>query len=377
MNWDINGRRDKNSEVWSRTNETTPTDPQILFTELCVNLLREGGKICIVLPEGVLGNPTQGHVRQWILNNLNIFAIWDCPQNLFLPHTNTKTCILFAEKGKGGSHEILMSVIKKSGHDSRGAEIRSDDGNLVEDFSLAVEDWRNRPTSKDKMQGWTGKVSFITRCNELTHDNILVPRIYRKVVGHGYDSITLKDLYEKGAIDIRTVPCNVRQKEYCPDSDGIQFVRTSDLGVMELRPTIHKVHYSVFERNQSLQDIQPLDILIVKDGTYRIGETVMLLEGETEIVLQGHFFKVRVLDELNPYYLYWALMKVQPVILDMVLVQATVSSITKNRLLDVAIPFLPKQQQKIIGQKMKKILRKRKSFLEEYGSLDTGSKRLC
>ncbi len=118
-------QRNEASGRWTKTDTTVPTAPQILFLELCVRLLNEGGRMCIVLPESVLGNPTQSYVRHWVLENLKILAIWDCPQNLFLPHTNTKTCILFAEKRKTHNYDIMMSVIRKSGHDARGAEVRA------------------------------------------------------------------------------------------------------------------------------------------------------------------------------------------------------------------------------------------------------------
>ncbi|MCY4100065.1 MAG: hypothetical protein OXF46_04010, partial [Rhodobacteraceae bacterium] len=51
--------------------------------------------------------------------------------------------------------------------------------------------------------------------------------------------LMLGDLERKGSISIKTVSCNVRQNEY--NSDGqIPFVRTSDIGVMELRPPPQK-----------------------------------------------------------------------------------------------------------------------------------------
>ena len=93
----------------------------------------------------------------------------------------------------------------------------------------------------------------------------------------------------------------------------IPYVRTTDLGVMELRPSIHKVPLAIYERERERQDIRPLDILIIKDGTYRIGESVMLLEDNLNIVVQGHFYKIRVLKDslLNPYFLFYALKKSQ------------------------------------------------------------------
>ena len=117
-------KRNKDTGNWQKVEETVPTAPQVLFLELCVKMLKEGGTMCIVLPEGIFGNLTEGYVRQWLLNNVTILAIWDCPQTLFLPHTNTKTCILFLKKEKIGNQCILMSHLQKTGHDQRGAEIK-------------------------------------------------------------------------------------------------------------------------------------------------------------------------------------------------------------------------------------------------------------
>ena len=277
--------QNKASGRWARTTATVPTAPQILFLELCVRLLNDGGRMCIVLPESVLGNPTQSYVRHWLLENLKILAIWDCPQNLFLPHTNTKTCILFAEKTKTHNQEIMMSVIKKSGHDARGAEVRWGTGELVEDFSKALYDWNNKPAESD---GWEGEVSFFIGGDKLTHDDILVPRIYRNMAEQGSETVKLKDLESRNLIKIRTVACDVRQSEYDINST-VPFIRTTDLGVMEFRASVHKITEDVYERNKGNQDLTPLDILIIKDGTYRIGESVMLLEDDIEVVLQGAF----------------------------------------------------------------------------------------
>ena len=66
--------RENNSNRWVKENKTIPTAPQLLFLELCVKLLKEGGTMCIVLPEGVVGNLTKGYVRQWLLDNVTIYG---------------------------------------------------------------------------------------------------------------------------------------------------------------------------------------------------------------------------------------------------------------------------------------------------------------
>ena len=43
--------------------------PDILFIERCLELLKPGGRMAIVLPDGILGNDGYEYVRQYILDN--------------------------------------------------------------------------------------------------------------------------------------------------------------------------------------------------------------------------------------------------------------------------------------------------------------------
>ena len=236
----------RNSSRWLKSGTTEPTSPQILFLELCVNLLKEGGKMCIVLPEGVLGNVGEGYVRQWLLENTTILAIWDCPALLFQPHTGTKTCILFIEKSQSFDSSIMMSVISKCGHDQRGAEVRDENGQLSEDFSKALADWESRP-SEHYIGDWKGEVSIIVPRNDAIDKNLLIPRIYQLEHELGPITKTLGDLEDQNIISIKTLTCRVKQSEY--DENGeIPYVRTTDLGVMELRPSVHKIPFEIYER---------------------------------------------------------------------------------------------------------------------------------
>lgn len=359
-----------NSSRWIKSEDTKPTDPQILFLELCVNLLKEGGRMCIVLPESVLGNVKEEYVRQWLLDNTTILAVWDCPALLFQPHTNTKTCILFIEKSKTANQSIMMSIISKCGHDSRGAEIKNN-GELVEDFSKALEDWKNRPSDNyTNFKEWKGKVSIVVSSSDVIDKRLLVPRIYQ--LEHELGPITkpLGELEQQNLISIKTVPCSVRQSEY-DDLGEIPFVRTTDLGVMELRPTIQRVPLPIYERERVKQDVCPLDILVIKDGTYRIGEPIILLEDDINVVLQGHFYKIRVLDDsqLDPYFLFYALKKSQSFIVASSIVQVTLSSITIDRMRKIPIPFPSDNEQTLIGNEMREILEKRRADLQRFNTL--------
>ena len=51
--------------------------PEILFIERCWQLLKPGGRMAIVLPDGILGNPDLEYVRYWMMTHCRIIASID------------------------------------------------------------------------------------------------------------------------------------------------------------------------------------------------------------------------------------------------------------------------------------------------------------
>jgi type I restriction enzyme M protein len=105
--------------------------PQILFIERCLQLLKDGGKMAIVLPDGIFGNESESYVRNWILKNAKIVAVIDVPLETFLPNTGTKTSILVLQKLPKtkipNNYPIFLASVEYCGHDRRGKEIEQDD----------------------------------------------------------------------------------------------------------------------------------------------------------------------------------------------------------------------------------------------------------
>jgi type I restriction enzyme M protein len=116
--------------------------PQILFIERCIDLLREGGRLAIVLPEGIGGNQSLGYVRQWILSRADLLAVVDCPIEAFMPSTSTKTIVLLLEKrAEPRRPDVFMAVASHCGHDRRGRPTVGVDGALLDDFPAVVAAW--------------------------------------------------------------------------------------------------------------------------------------------------------------------------------------------------------------------------------------------
>ncbi len=114
--------------------------PEVLFIEACYNLLKPGGKMAIVLPDGILGNPNTLPVREWILENFKILASIDLAVEAFLPQVGVQSSLLFLEKKTDNTksiaretdedYEVFMAIAEKLGKDRRGNPIyvRDEDG---------------------------------------------------------------------------------------------------------------------------------------------------------------------------------------------------------------------------------------------------------
>jgi type I restriction enzyme M protein len=95
--------------------------PQILFIERCLDLLRDGGRMGIVLLESTFGMPKYRYVVDYINRRAKILAIVTLPEDLFQPFTHAKTCVVVLEKTPVEKpYDIFMCDVKWCGHDSRG-----------------------------------------------------------------------------------------------------------------------------------------------------------------------------------------------------------------------------------------------------------------
>ena len=155
---------DDERQMWS----PTPTlqsgvAPEILFIERCVRLLKPGtGKLCIVLPDGLLGNPDDEYIRVWMLKHCEVLALIDMPVELFLPKVGIHTHLVFLRRksteemnleslgGESMNYEVFMAIAKNVGKDRRGVPIymRDEHGRVLDHFRRESnkdlhEEWRN------------------------------------------------------------------------------------------------------------------------------------------------------------------------------------------------------------------------------------------
>lgn len=112
---------------------------EILFLQKCVGMLKNGGKMGLILPDGVLGNSESMEVRKWLLTQGKIIAVIDLPIETFLPYTSVKTSVIFFQKTSHccDNYKIFMAIADTCGHDRRGNRI------IADDISHISEEYKN------------------------------------------------------------------------------------------------------------------------------------------------------------------------------------------------------------------------------------------
>lgn len=94
---------------------------EVLFVERCIKLLRDEGKIGILIPDGLINNKTTKNVRDYILNKLEVDAIISLPDKTFRSaNANAVTSILFGTKRNTKLNKyIFMALAEEIGFERK------------------------------------------------------------------------------------------------------------------------------------------------------------------------------------------------------------------------------------------------------------------
>jgi len=138
---------DKKTGEWEKGKLKDKEAPQILFIERCLQLLKDGGRMAIVLPDGIYGNNQLGYIRQFIMKQARIVAVIDVPIETFQPNTGTKTSILILQKTNKilDDYPVFMAIAETCGHDRRGNVKDEDD---ISKIPMEFKKWANEHNFK-------------------------------------------------------------------------------------------------------------------------------------------------------------------------------------------------------------------------------------
>jgi N-6 DNA Methylase family protein len=322
----------KKDNTWYKMNTLVKSqDPQVLFIELCIKLLKEGGRMAIVLPEGVFGNKSQGYIWAYLKQHGNIIAMIDCPRNTFQPSTDTKTNVLFFEKGEKKRKKVKIAVAKNCGYDRRGRTNNSKNQPLPDDFVSIGEEYKKANSA------WWKKIDL--------RGMYFVPRYFENdTLLHQYREsekfVSIGELVENGYLSIHSGH-EVGSEAY--GTGNIPFIRTSDLINFELAsdPT-NSVSEEIYQQYVKQQNLKEGDVLFIADGRYRIGKTAIINKYNIKCIIQSHIdiFSLSEDAPIKPYEFIYMMNSpiVQEQIRNLVFIQSTLGTLG-NRIKEIQIPL--------------------------------------
>jgi len=399
--YDLAHKWDYKDGIWIKQNKVIKKQPpQILFIERCVQLLNENGKLGIVLPEGLFGNPSNRYIWEYLRRKGKILGIISLDQNAFQPYTCNKTSILFFQKLKKipENYQIDFAIVENVGHDKDGKVQYK----LNQDGSVKY-DLDNEPIINNDLLNLDLKINESTDFSYLKEqdifklnisqikNNIFIPTYYTGVEkplksleeNNSFILLSVADLIEKGII-------YTKNKEYLPRGDeigsqvyglgDIPFIRTSEINNWEINLNSHKkTSEEVYNQFKKKQNIELGDILLVKDGGPNlIGKTACITELDTEIIIQSHIYQIKMLknnENIDSYLLLYLfnLDIVQKQIRAITFVQGTISTIG-NRIMDVILPIpADLNKRKEISKHIKDIIEKKTEIKKKILGLSINS----
>ncbi len=130
--------------------------------------------------------------------------------------------------------------------------------------------------------------------------NVYVPRYYTPEISvrlnslkNSHELLTLGDLINQKLIKAATGD-EIGKMAY--GTGPIPFIRTSDISNWEMKADPKQgVSEAIYQQYAAKQDVQPGDVLFVRDGTYLIGSSCLVTEADRKILYQSHLLKFRVL----------------------------------------------------------------------------------
>lgn len=149
---------------------------EVLFIERCLNLLKPGGRMGIVLPEGVLNNTNLQKVRDFVESKAKILLIVSIPQDVFMAAGATvKPSLLFFKKFTENEAEEYNRIYIQASHE---VEVKYDEE--MTDINAKLAKRGKEALPKDE------KKSLRSRKKELT---VLIENEIKTLVKERFDYV--------------------------------------------------------------------------------------------------------------------------------------------------------------------------------------------
>lgn len=144
-----------------------------------------------------------------------------------------------------------------------------------------------------------GSFSAYSMHSSSIKNNIFLPKYYDPAISKELSDLqsncqlfSIQELVDMGTIELSSGD-EIGKMAY--GTGDIPFVRTSDFSNWEIKAdTKQGVSEEIYNQYATKEDVQPQDILIVRDGTYLVGTSCMITDSDQKMLYCGGLIKIRV-----------------------------------------------------------------------------------
>lgn len=119
-----------------------------------VQILKEGGKAIVIIPDGILENPSFAKMREWLLVKCKIDMIISLPKYAFAPYTKEKTYAVFLQKRRTYDEEMIETLQDIDNDEKIYAYILDNDGyaNSDKQYETSLKDKNGKPMHNEVVE---------------------------------------------------------------------------------------------------------------------------------------------------------------------------------------------------------------------------------
>lgn len=123
------------------------TKTELLFVERIVKSLRTGGRAAVIVPEGVLSNPSKAHkdLRRMLIEKCELQGVISMPSGVFKPYAGVSTAILIFVK-EGETDKVWFYDMQADGYSLDDKRERIENNDLQD----IIKEWKARHKNNNK-----------------------------------------------------------------------------------------------------------------------------------------------------------------------------------------------------------------------------------
>lgn len=279
----------------------------LVFLERCLQLLKDGGRLGIVVPETFLFSQTFAWLVEQLCESYEITHVVNLPMETFEEFCRAKTCLVFLKKqSPAPGHEIIMSFPESIGFDKRGHALEGRENNeLVEAVELIIKSSTDNAVGR-RMK--PSKLMFrIPQREALRARNLLPQYFWREPYEQNLaaycreqqcSTLSLGELKSRGIIEVFEGHGSTSGEHHA--TGPIPYVKVSDIKNWRI---IENPSYCVAESEaQRLwggpdSGLEAFDIITPARASRNIGMWAVILPDQKRVVLTREFLRFRVHPE--------------------------------------------------------------------------------